>query len=139
MPEKESPSASSQQPIPVEEEAESLTSQNAISKTGRGGRRYLPLVFTEQGIAMLSSVLNSERAILVNIVIMRTFVRLRNLQAACEDLARRLEGLQQKYATHDMQIQQIFACIKKLITPPGSGHRQIGFLSPKKSNSPESR
>jgi len=113
-------------------EAEVLRSQNATSKTGRGGRRYLPLVFTEQGVAMLSSVLNSDRAILVNIVIMRTFVRLRDIQAAYRDFARRLERLQRKYSAHDVQIQQIFACIKKLMAPPLSGPRQIGFVSPKK-------
>lgn len=78
-------------------EAESLRSHFATSNPGRGGRRYLPYAFTEQGIAMLSSVLTSERAILVNVEIMRAFVRLRHILATHKDLARKLEELEMKY------------------------------------------
>src|SRR5215208_5210566 len=73
----------------TKEEAEALRSQSATSKTGRGGRRYLPYAFTEQGVAMLSSVLNSEQAIEVNIAIMRAFVRLRQLLETNEELNRK--------------------------------------------------
>src|SRR6266446_8000343 len=75
----------------TKEEADSLRSQFATSKTGRGGRRYLPYAFTEQGVAMLSSVLNSERAIEVNITIMRAFVKLRHMLESNEELARKIE------------------------------------------------
>ena len=75
------------------EEFAALRSQFAISKPGRGGRRHLPLAFTEQGVAMLSSVLRSERAVQVNIAIMRAFVRLREMLATHRDLAQRLEQM----------------------------------------------
>ena len=74
-----------------------MRSQIATSKGGRGGRRYAPYVFTEQGVAMLSTVLNRERAIQVNIEIMRAFVRLRQLLASNHRLARQLEALEKKY------------------------------------------
>lgn len=106
------------------EEAESLRSQNAISKGGRGGRRYAPLAFTEQGVAMLSSVLNSERAIQVNIEIMRAFVRLRELIASHKDLAQRLDELEKKY---DVKFRLVFDAIRELMTPPEPPRRRIGF------------
>ena len=106
-------------------ETKSLRSQIAISKKGRGGRRYVPLVFTEQGVAMLSSVLNSERAIQVNIAIMRAFVRLREILASHKDLARKLETLEKKY---DSQFKVVFDAIRELMTPaPVPSHRRIGF------------
>jgi|SRR5436309_3366853 len=74
----------------TKEQTEALRSQIATSKESRGGRRYAPFVFTEQGVAMLSSVLNSERAVQVNIAIMRAFVRLRELLATHKDLVRRI-------------------------------------------------
>ena len=107
------------------EEVRSLRSQFATSKQGRGGRRYAPLVFTEQGIAMLSTVLNSERAIQVNIEIMRAFVRLREMIATHRDLARKLEVLEKRY---DAQFKVVFDAIRKLMTPPGSKKRKIRFL-----------
>ena len=97
------------------EEMESLRSQIATSKKGRGGRRYLPFVFTEQGVAMLSSVLNSERAIQVNVEIMRAFVRLREMMSTHKDLARKLEALEKKY---DTQFKVVFDAIRQLMTPP---------------------
>ena len=88
----------------TEEENDSLISHFAISK-GRGGHRKLPHVFTEQGIAMLSSVLKSDRAVLVNIEIMRAFVKLRQLLSTHKDLAAKLEELEKKY---DTQFQVVF-------------------------------
>src|SRR6516225_7039874 len=90
------------------EEDKALRSQIVISKKGRGGRRYSPYAFTEQGVAMLSSVLNSERAIEVNIAIMCTFVKLREILAAHKDLARKLEDLEKKY---DSQFRSVFEAI----------------------------
>ena len=83
-----------------------------------GGRRYLPYVFTEQGVAMLSTVLNSERAIQVNIAIMRAFVRLRQVLLTHKDLAQKLEEMERKYQLHETDIQVIFEAIKKLLEPP---------------------
>lgn len=101
------------------EEYESLRSQIGISNTSRGGRRYAPYVFTEQGIAMLSSVLASPRAIQVNIAIMRTFVQFRKMIASNEVLAATVAELEKatntKLKKHDDQIRAIFEAIKKLI------------------------
>lgn len=102
----------------TDEEAERLRCQTGISKRGRGGRRYLPYVFTEQGVAMLSSVLNSERAIEVNIAIMRVFVRLREMMATHKELAFKLIELEERLEGHDEQIQNIFEAIRQLMTPP---------------------
>lgn len=104
-----------------------LISQTVISK-GRGGRRRsLPYAFTEQGVAMLSSVLNSERAIHVNIAIMRTFVRFRQLLATNAGLARRLTELEKKY---DKQFRIVFEAIDQLMTEPDEPDKpQIGFQS----------
>ena len=106
-------------------EYELLRSQIVISKKGRGGRRYLPYVFTEQGVAMLSSVLRSERAVQVNIEIMRAFVRLRRMLASNEDLARKLAALEKKY---DSQFRVVFDAIRELMAPPEPNKRKIGFL-----------
>jgi hypothetical protein len=107
------------------DEVEALRSQIATSKGGRGGRRYAPYVFTEQGVAMLSTVLNSERAIQVNIEIMRAFVRLRQLLASNDRLARKLEALEKKY---DAQFKVVFDAVRQLMTPPEPKKRKIGFL-----------
>lgn len=109
-------------------EAESLLRcQFGISKDGRGGRRYLPYAFTEQGIAMLSGVLASPRAIEVNIAIMRTFVRLRHLLASHEDLARRLDDLEWRQNEQDQQIHAVFETIQHLIEAPAEPKHRIGF------------
>ena len=108
-----------------QKEFDILRSQFVTSNKGRGGRRYAPLVFTEQGIAMLSTVLNSERAIQVNIQIMRAFVRLRQLLATNAQLARKLEALEKKY---DAQFKVVFDAIRQLMTPPEPKKRKIGFL-----------
>jgi ORF6N domain len=110
------------------EEAASLTSQIAISNRSRGGRRHRPYAFTEQGVAMLSSVLKSTRAVQVNIAIMRAFVKLREILATHHDLAVRLEELEGKFQQHDAQIQEVFDAIRALLVPPPDpGKRRIGF------------
>ena len=86
-----------------------------------------PYAFTEQGVAMLSSVLNSERAIRVNILIMRAFVKLKELLLTHRDLAIKIEALERKYANHDEKIQKIFEAIRQLIAPAEEPKRRIGF------------
>jgi len=99
----------------TKEEADSLRFQIGMSKTeGRGGRRYLPYAFTEQGVAMLSSVLNSKRAVQVNIAIMRVFVKLREMIASNKELAKKLDNLEKKY---DTQFKVVFDAIRQLMTP----------------------
>lgn len=108
-------------------ESEALTSQIAMSKGGRGGRRTTLYAFTEQGVAMIASVLNSERAILVNIAIVRAFVKLRQVMATHKELSDKIETLERKYSNHDEEIQVIFGAIKKLLEPPQTSKRRIGF------------
>jgi len=105
------------------DEAETLRSQFATSN-GRGGRRYIPYVFTELGVAMLSSVLNSERAVQVNIAIMRAFVRLRELAASHKDILQRLDEMEGKY---DQQFNVVFDAIRALMEPPKIPRRRVGF------------
>lgn len=108
------------------QEVMNLRSQIATSKVG--GIRYLPYAFTEQGVAMLATVLNSERAIQVNIVIMRTFVRLRHILSTHKELADKLKELENKVEKHDSEIQSIFEAIRQLMAPPPSKDRVItGF------------
>jgi hypothetical protein len=109
------------------EEAAALRSQIATSNTGRGGRRYAPYVFTEQGVAMLSSVLRSKRAIAVNIEIMRAFVELRRVASSYEVIEKRLEQIEQGMGEHDGQLEQIFNALRQLIAPPPQPKRPIGF------------
>ncbi|MDI6794173.1 MAG: ORF6N domain-containing protein [bacterium] len=105
-----------------------LRCQNVTSKTeGRGGRRYLPYAFTEQGVAMLSSVLKSKRAIQVNVAIMRVFVKLRETLSAHKELAQKLSELERKFEKHDTQIQTIFEAIRQLMAPPEKPKPPIGF------------
>ncbi len=107
------------------DEFEVLRCQIGTSKSDpRGGTRYAPMAFTEQGVAMLSGVLNSERAIAVNIAIMRTFARLRHILASHEELARKLDDLEQKY---DKQFRVIFDALRELMNPPVPPRKQIGF------------
>jgi ORF6N domain-containing protein len=112
------------------QEVASLRSQIATSNRGRGGRRYAPYAFTEQGVAMLSTVLNSERAIQVNIEIMRTFVRLRQMIASNAELARKLADFERKY---DAQFKVVFDAIRQLMAPAEPKKRKIGFLVEEKS------
>jgi hypothetical protein len=107
------------------EEFELLRSQTVISKPkGRGGRRYLPYAFTEQGVAMLSSVLKSERAIRVNIEIMRSFVRLRQMLSSNAELAGKLTAMEKKY---DLQFKAVFDAIRQLMAPHVKPRQKIGF------------
>ncbi len=101
-----------------------LSSQIVSSNKKRGGRRYLPYAFTEHGVAMLSSVLRSEKAILVNIEIMRTFSRIRHFIASHKDLAQKLEELERKY---DEQFRVVFDAIRQLMSPADPPKRRIGF------------
>lgn len=105
----------------------SLRSQIVTSKVGRGGSRYLPYVFTEQGVAMLSSVLRSQRAVQVNVAIMRAFVSLRRLLATNETLARKFAELERKLEGHDDAIKSLFDAIRELMLPPEKPKREIGF------------
>ena len=107
---------------------EFLRCQIGISKIGRGGRRFLPYAFTEQGVAMLSSVLNSDRAIQANIQIMRAFVNLKRFSLTYVGLKRKIEAMERKY---DARFKVVFDAIRKLMTPPESvpepPRRRIGF------------
>ena len=108
------------------EEAETLVSQNVIpTRRSLGGS--LPYVFTQEGVAMLSSVLTGSRAVQVNLAIMRAFVQLRRYAASHKELAQKIQILERKYEGHDDDIQTIFKTIKKLIELPGKPRRQIGF------------
>ena len=107
----------------TEKEFKILRSQFVTSSWG--GRRYIPYVFTEQGVAMLSSVLRSKRAIQVNIQIMRTFTKLKSLLATHKDLQRKIEEMEKKY---DQQFRVVFDAIRALITPPAPKRKKIGFL-----------
>jgi len=112
----------------TKEEFDSLRSQIVISK-GKGGRRYLPYVFSEQGVAMLSSVLKSKRAIEVNVAIMRAFVKLRETLATHKELSRKLADLERKMGDHDEQIQAIFEAIRQLMAPPDTKKKKkIGYI-----------
>lgn len=108
-----------------------LRSRIVISRSAHGGRRYAPYVFTEQGVAMLSSVLRSERAITVNIEIMRAFVRLRDVLTSNRELARRFDQLEsrlEKLTAHDEAIAAILTALRELMTPlPMPEGRPIGF------------
>ena len=108
----------------TDDEVAGLRFHFETSKRGRGGRRYLPYAFTEQGVAMLSSVLRSSRAVQVNIAIMRTFVRLREMLLSNVELARKLAALENKY---DAQFKVVFDAIRELMLPPAPPKRQIGF------------
>jgi hypothetical protein len=104
-------------------QASNLRSQ-IVTSSFHGGRRRPPYAFTEQGVAMLSSVLRSPRAVEVNIAIMRTFVQLRRLMDSNRDLARKIEALEKKY---DERFAVVFDAIKQLIAPPVPAKKQIGF------------
>jgi hypothetical protein len=117
------------------QEFEDWRSQFVISNSDKMGLRYRPMAFTEQGVAMLSSVLNSERAIKVNIAIMRAFVQLRKMIASHEELARKLAELEAHMGEHSEQIQAIFEAIRQLMSPPDRLQKKIGFeVSEKKAS-----
>ena len=105
----------------------SNSSQSVMSSWKHRGRSYRPYAFTEQGVAMLSSVLRSARAVQVNIAIMRAFVRLREMLLTNAGLARKLADLEQKY---DAQFKVVFDAIRQMMSPPAKPSRKIGFRSP---------
>lgn len=111
----------------TEEEVGSLRFQIGTSKIGRGGRRYLPYAFTEHGVAMLSSVLSSQRAAQMNIVIIRAFIKLREILASNRDLARRLDQVEDRLGQHGSAITVVVEEIKKLKQPPSAPKRRMGF------------
>src|SRR5712672_3549980 len=110
------------------EEAQNLIFQIGRSK-GRGGRRHLPYAFTEQGVAMLSSVLQSARAVKINIAIMRAFVKLREMLGTNRELARKFSDLEQRVDRHDEEIAAIPEAIRQLIAPPRKARSEIGRAS----------
>jgi len=111
----------------TKQEFENWRSQIVTSKRDKMGLRYRPMAFTEQGVAMLSSVLNSDRAVEVNIAIMRAFVQLRKISSSQKQLARKLQEIEARLGDHDEKIQVIFEAIHELITTPEKPKRKIGF------------
>ena len=110
----------------TQEEYDNLRSQFVTSSWG--GRRYLPYVFTKQGVAMLSSVLLSERAVLMNVAIMRTFVKLWEILSTHKELAQRLAELEEKISQHDSEIRNLFQAIRQLMKPHEKSKHPIGFI-----------
>jgi hypothetical protein len=108
------------------EEVDRFTSRNDDSRPGHGGRRHPPHAFTEEGVAMLSSVLRSDRAVRVNVEIMRAFVRIRRMVIDHRDLSQRLDALEAKY---DDQFKIVFDAIRQLMAPPQGPAKAIGFRS----------
>jgi hypothetical protein len=114
----------------TEYEVANLKSQIVTSKSGHGGRRKPPRAFTEEGVAMLSSVLRSDTAVRVNIAIMRAFVRLRRLLATPGEIVTQLQQLAESVQIHDTQIKAIIDALQKMLTPPpdNTPKRRIGFI-----------
>ncbi|CAN5264097.1 hypothetical protein BH20ACI1_BH20ACI1_22320 [soil metagenome] len=114
-------------------EFENLMSQIVTSSSGNyGGRRKLPYVFTEQGVAMLSSVLNSERAVQVNIGIMRAFVSMRKLLLTNEEVGKKITEIENKLGGHDEDFRRVFTAIRLLMKPPDKSGKGIGFIQKRK-------
>ena len=117
-----------------QKEFESLISQSVISKqVGRGGTRKLPYAFTEQGVAMISSVLNSDTAIQVNIQIIRVFIKMKQLLLNNKELYLKIKRIENKLTVHDEDIQNIFVILRKLLQPPTTKRKTIGFPYPNKN------
>jgi len=111
-------------------EDKALRLQIATSKKGRGGRRYLPYVFTEHGAIMAATVLNSPRAVEMSVFVVRAFVRMREMLAKNRQLAAKINELDRRLETHDTTIQDIIEAIKELMVPEGPSKRKIGFQLP---------
>jgi hypothetical protein len=122
----------------TEKEAASLRSQFATSN-GSGGRRYLPYAFTEHGVAMLSSVLKSQRAVQMNILIIRAFVMLREMLISHKDLARNVEELERQQKEHGRQLAAVYSVVKQLIAEPRKPRKSIGFTYPKQRSTTANR
>ena len=113
----------------TKEEFENLKSQSVTSNSGNyGGRRKLPYAFTEQGVAMLSGVLNSERAVQVNIGIMRAFVNMRKMFLADEEVSKKLAEIENKLGAHDEHFKKVFTAIRLLMNPSDKSDKEIGFI-----------
>jgi hypothetical protein len=118
------------------EETATLRSQNATSKSGRGGRRYPPYAFTEHGALMAASILNSPRAIAVSVFVVRAFVRMREVLATHKELTSKLAELERKVGTHDDAIRSLIAAMHKLMAPPADPKKgRIGFGREKEEQS----
>lgn len=111
----------------TEEEYASLRFQIETSKIGRGGRRYLPLVFNEYGIAMLASVLKSQRAAQMSIFIVRAFIKMREMLATHADLALKIADIERKQKEHGDQLSAVYSAVKQLMNPPDGPKKKIGF------------
>mgnify|MGYP003622662450 CR=1 FL=1 len=111
------------------EEFVALRSQFATSNEGRGGRRYLPYVFTEHGAIMAATILNSQRAVDMSVFVVRAFVEYRQLMTLHDELAVQLNRLEGKVATHDKTLTGVLDAIRQLMTPPEPKKRGIGFLA----------
>lgn len=107
-----------------------LRLQFATSRRGHGGRRSLPYVFTEHGAIMAATVLNSERAVQMSVIVVRAFVRLRAMLATNKELAGKIEELEEHLGQHDGSIQEIVRLIKRLMEPPPASRSKIGFALP---------
>jgi hypothetical protein len=119
------------------DEADSLRSQTVTSKAGRGGRRYLPYVFTEHGAVMLASVLNSAAAVAASIQVVRAFVRLRTIVTDHKELARKLDVLERKC---DRRFKVVFETIREMLVPlTEARQRPIGFLAPRRKGKGDAR
>lgn len=114
----------------IKEERDSLMLQFATSKTGRGGPRKLPLVFTEHGAIMAANVLNSPRAVRASVEVVRAFVHLRRILESNEELARKVNELEKRYDGH---FKVVFDAIRQLMTPPQTKQKQIGFRAKTKN------
>jgi hypothetical protein len=112
------------------DEQASLRLQIATSKPGRGGRRYLPYAFTEHGAIMAATVLNSQRAVEMSVFVVRAFVRLREMLAANQELASKIDELERRLDTHDASIQELIEAIRELMEPSSPSGRPIGFQLP---------
>ena len=111
------------------DELDNLRSQFATSSLKNyGGRRYMPYVFTEQGVAMLSGVLSSERAVQVNIGIMRAFVNMRKMLSTNEEVSKKLTEFENKLGAHDVHFKKVFTAIRLLMNPPTKAEKQIGYI-----------
>jgi hypothetical protein len=117
-------------------EAKALRCQIGTSNEGRGGRRYLPYAFTEHGALMLANVLNSERAAQTSVMVVRAFVRLRQLLSSNAELARKLEALEKKY---DAQFKVVFDAIRQLMSTPETKRKEIGFHVKHEEQKPKAR
>jgi ORF6N domain len=115
------------------EEAD-LQRQIVPSKSGRGGRRYAPYAFTEHGAIMAATVLNSERAVEMSVFVVRAFVRLREMMSTNQQLASKIDELEQRLDTHDASIQELIEAIRELMAPDPATGRRIGFELPGKKS-----